>query len=56
MHLSSAYQSLAAKGGDPASVPSVTINTSGALGGFTVSVAPIITAFFFLAFSGLWPG
>ena len=46
MHLSSAYQSLAAKGGDPASVPSVTINTSGALGGFTVSVAPIITAFF----------
>ena len=46
MQLSSAYQSLAATGGGPGSVPSATVNTSGSLGRFAVSVAPLLTTFF----------
>ena len=46
MQLSSAYQSLAATGGDPGSVPSVTTDTSAARGRFAVSVAPLLTTFF----------
>ena len=47
MQLSSAYLPLAASaGGHPGSAPSATINSSGALSGFSVSVLPTITAFF----------
>ena len=46
MQLSSAYQSLAATGGGPGSVPSAAVNTSGSLGRFAVSVAPLLTTFF----------
>ena len=46
MQLSSAYQSLAATGGGPGSVPSATVNTSGSLGRFAVSVVPLLTTFF----------
>ena len=46
MQLSSAYQSLADAAGAPGSVPSVTANTSGPLGRFAVSVAPLLTTFF----------
>ena len=46
MQLSSAYQSLSATGGGPSSVPSAAANTSGSLGRFAVSVAPLLTTFF----------
>ena len=46
MQLSSAYQSLAATGGGPGSVPSATVNISGSLGRFAVSVVPLLTTFF----------
>ena len=46
MQLSSAQQSLAATGCGPGSVPPATVNTSGSLGRFAVSVAPLLTTFF----------
>ena len=46
VQLSSAYQSLAATGGGPGSVPSVTTDTSGPLGRFAVSAVPLLTTFF----------
>ena len=47
VQLSSAYQSLAATASGSGSLPSVTTNTSGVLSRFAVSVAPLLTTFFF---------